>query len=111
MNPIESLRYLDAHATPAPWEEGNANGKCIVFQARDGYHFPGGLTLYRRANLLLTEGLRNLAPEILALWEASNAFREAARGTAMDVLDASRAHADALHALNEKALSLKVEVQ
>jgi len=108
MNPIEILQSLEVQATPAPWAEGNANGKCIIFQARDGYHFPGGFSAYRRANLLLTEGLRNLAPEILALWKASNAVRDAAL---TEILDASRAHADALHALNKKASSLIAEVQ
>ena len=71
MTPIERLKEIEEKATPGPWIEGHHNGKPIRMIVRRGYLNTDPVELDEsRANLLIQQHLRNLAHELIALWEA-----------------------------------------
>lgn len=71
MSPIEKLQELLAKATPAPWgtdEDGVTCPPDRPDQAPFYVEFEGA----KDADSQLVAALRNLAPEMMALWEAAN---------------------------------------
>jgi hypothetical protein len=70
MTPLDRLRELEAKATPGPWVDGHRpDGDGLVNFSTHPTHSPE-----YRANLQLVEALRNLAPELIRLWEACEAW-------------------------------------
>jgi hypothetical protein len=100
---IEELKELEAKATPGPWEArwngtlGRASitaGKPISLQAE--VHRCGYGNQPPEAELIVI--LRNLAPELMALWEAVNQQQAARAGRSCHSVIRR-----AIDALNKKA--------
>lgn len=108
---IDELKELDSKATPRPWKtcfesEGcfeeetvmkatsldGADAQVIGTGWYDGHH-----TVLREDDAQLIALLRNLAPELLALWEAANNDGTMRKETwdALQVLNAKAANMDA----------------
>lgn len=85
---IEKLKALEAAATPRPWEG---------VKHLDDVHTT---TMYlSKEDTYLADTLRNLAPELIALWEAQLAWKECdPDGPCKERLEAIDAALDALNA-------------
>ncbi len=66
MTTIEKLKVLEAAADPAPWHDDIYG--LVAADGKDAIYYEG----VSPENLTLVEVLRNLAPELIALWEAAN---------------------------------------
>ena len=83
MKNIEMLREMEAKATPGPWQEGSHDGRPIPITIWSRNH-PNEPITESRANLVLIQILRNLAPDLLAIWETGYQV-----GHAFDTLSAT----------------------
>lgn len=97
MTPIEKLKQLEQAATPGPWQTR------FLFRAmesarRDPKLLTGGDGSRDWADSELMETLRNLATELIGLWEAANAEVDSPEGISPGLLRAI----DALNAAAEK---------
>ena len=112
MNPLTKLEQLEQSATPGPWTcdindlgtsyRINAKGKVVTrgacFYESDGT--PTGSVNIDRSDADLIAHLRNLAPELIALWKAAKAFSDSDDPTQIVRLD--RKLKAALDALERK---------
>ena len=116
MTPIETLRAMEAKATPGPWTYRNCSPVCD----EDGNWFatgpghdeedhddPEGAELAAQHDAALIATLRTVAPELLALWEAVEAVnREHCNPTINVHRGCACGICAPLGALNAKAASL-----
>ena len=74
--PLDTLRALEQAATPGPWDYSPLSHTLYCgFTVRFGEGLPKQHRHSCDPTGELVSALRNLAPELLALWEAGNRFR------------------------------------
>lgn len=105
MNPIEDLKVMESVATPRPWLQSKRsdqvyarlpNGTVNILRT---WNYGGGKAALNRALIL---ALRNLAPELLALWEAVHEASEIGPNHPLRQFREIRVQ-ESLDALNAKA--------
>lgn len=108
---VEDLRKLESRATPRPWK-----GRELVFHGQGqatgpAHEIPDDIrtasVLPWTADCLLIARMRNLAPELLELWEAANLFY-VTPGGGVEGLHACQDLESAIKRLNDKAASMAV---
>jgi hypothetical protein len=109
---IEDLKELEARATTGRWEITDTHpetGTAICAVTPDGKCRQCLSNFNLDQNAQLTIALRNLAPELIALWEADKKMNAAIdRGVTLDDVPLAEEARRALNALNAKAKSMVI---
>jgi hypothetical protein len=108
---IEKLRFLDRGAQKGPWAAFSTTKTRCAFGTNHGSMSFFYMTLPGEVwseidtnNVYLIKHLRNLAPELLALWEACNTWVDGPDAmTPEGIKSADKALSQVIDALNAKA--------